>query len=356
MLKTLRITSLIALVLAVCGVLFIVFWGLRENPDIIAYLDSPGVVKQFEDKVTDGGKKELKSPLVDEAHKFALRIDPPPLPKPPMPDKPKPEPKESVKREPPKPEPPGPKGPINAKFTLLATVLCETDSSRSMVLLRQTGNKEEWFWQGERVGNLDIDEVRNGSAIFSQGGRSPQELFVPAKPQTKSLLKAEGTASASSVTGSSSIDVQLGPGSGTSATASAVPSAVNRQPGSVSGSSGLIRIERDRDVSTVRDEISSRIKQVRTVPEPRTPAEQRASIESNIQNIQNIMNQESSSVNEEQREKENEAWMKLLSALQSEKETLKTAEALMKEQNETSEADDKDVSEADTQPTDPNEK
>ena len=178
MLKTLQITSLIVLILAVCGVVLVVFWGLRKDPEILDYLEKPGVVARFEDQAGDGENKELQSPLVAQASAFALRIDPPPPPAPPkQEDKPKPQPTRTVTRTPPpepKPVTPTPKVTSTAKFSLLATVVCESNPDRSMVLLRQTGGKNEWFWQGEKVGHLQVAQVRNGSAIFSQNGRNEQ--------------------------------------------------------------------------------------------------------------------------------------------------------------------------------------
>ena len=61
MLKTLRITSLVAVVLAVCGVLLIVFMALRKDPEIIAYLEQPGVISKFKDQATDAGQQNIES-------------------------------------------------------------------------------------------------------------------------------------------------------------------------------------------------------------------------------------------------------------------------------------------------------
>ena len=144
MLKTLRITSLIALALAVCGVILIIVFGARGDRDIKAYLESPGVTEQFEDKGTEGDKESPKSPLVAQAHAFARRIDPPPPPatqkKPDVPSKAK-----AVRRK--RVEPTPPPRSFSTKFDLLATVLCSSDPTRSMVLLKLGTGKKEWFIQ-----------------------------------------------------------------------------------------------------------------------------------------------------------------------------------------------------------------
>lgn len=339
MLKTLRITSLVAVVLAVCGVFLIVFLGLKEDPDIIAYLDSPGVVEQFKDKVTDSDKKEPKSPLVAQAGAFALRIDPPPPPPPPTPEK-RVEPVRTVQREKPvEVKPPPPPVKVNAKFTLLATVMCQADPSRSMVLLRQAGGKDEWFWQGQRVGNLDIDEVHDGSAVFSQNGRNPQELFVPAKPETKTLLKAQAAPSRTGAAGASTMNVRLDPDTGEPAMITTSDSPVSGRSEGRPLPNRSIRVERGQDASAVRQEVSDRIRRIRTVPKPPSPDEQRASLENSIESIQEIMSNDSSAVSEEQQQREKETWMKMLQILQSEKARLGSDEDTASEQDDTSQAE-----------------
>lgn len=365
MLKTLRITSLIAVVLAVCGVLFIIYLGLKKDPDITAYLDNPGAVGKFKDQVKDGDKKELDSPLVTQAHLFALRINPPAPPKPPKPVEPI-KPKEPVvadgnKREKPTPPPPPPP-PTNTKFTLLATVMCESNPKRSMVLLRQAGNKDEWFWQGDKVGLMEVEDVRDGSAVFSQSGRNKQELFVPVKPEGKSLLKNDATASRVP-SGPGSITTQLGATSESPATA--VTAGQTDTASATASRTG--RIDRSRTTSAssdeARKEVADRIRRIRTVPAPPTPAEQKASLQESISSIQQIMNREDSSISEEQRKQENETWMKLLEALQGEKAKIPEVEtpqpaakdAPAEAQDKTSQADDEGQAETVTPPQDPNE-
>jgi len=191
--KTLRITSLAVSALACCGVCLIIFLTACENLDILAYLNRPGITTKFMN--VDVGPKNLDSPLVFQAQQFARRINPPPPPPPPVTVVRESDPPNEieVKNPPPPPPPPPP------KFVLLATVMCRDNPSRSMVLLRQSGNKDEWFWQGERVGNVDVTEVRNGSAVLTQDGHHPEEYYVPEKPNKKSLLRAEGTAMQSPV-------------------------------------------------------------------------------------------------------------------------------------------------------------
>lgn len=345
MLKTLRITSLIALIAAVGGVITIGIFGLRGNSDILAFLDEPGVVDEAKAKLQPkGDEKEVESPLATQARLFALRIDPPPPPAPKNPPKKEAAPpKETAKRQPPKPKettPPRPKATVNAKFTLLATVMCDANPTRSMALLQQSGGKQEWFWQGERVGHLDIDEVRNGSVVFSQAGRNQQELFVPAKPVVKSLLKGEGAGPAAS-TGPDSIQVTMGTAeTGSTPPPDAVPTVTTSRSAASTAESGRVRLQRTQS-DAERRAVADRLRQ-RTAPKRPSPKEQKASIESNIAGIQEIMSRDTGG-DPEQKKKENESWMKLLKALEGEKTTLDKAARAAEAEEDEKEPSEKDA-------------
>lgn len=337
MLKTLRITSQVVSALAVCGVLFMFFFGLRGDSDIQAYLQNPGIIEQFQAQASKGDDKEPESPLVAQAHEFALRIDPPPPP--PLPSE-EPKVNPDVIRVADTQEPPRPKGPVSAKFELLATVQCEQKPTRSMVLLKEATGKEEWFWLGEKVGHLTIDEVRNGSAIFSQDGRNPQELFVPAKPQVPSLLKSEAITSAALPERPGSIDVQLeegipsaSPVSGqvSSQPAGVVPAAA---PAAIAESSPRNRRLRSaapaNPVASAAAESSSVApipqQPARIMPKQPTPEEKKAAIEKSIQSIQKAMlHQDSNSADSKQREDATKAWRRLIKSLEEEKQNLESA-------------------------------
>lgn len=345
------------MVLAVCGVLFIIYLGLKKDPEITAYLDDPGVVGTLKDQVDKGDKTEIESPLVAQAHLFALRINPPAPPKPPQPVETKPKDPVAtapIPREIPKPQPVQPPVQITTKFTLLATVMCEANPKRSMVLLRQAGNKDEWFWQGETVGQLEVEEVRDGSAVFSQSGRNKQELFVPVKDEVKSLLKNDSTVSR----------IPAGPGSITTQLGSAAESPVTGSPEEAASVTAgrTARIDRSREPSAAsaeaRQEVSDRIRRVRTIPKPPTPAEQKADLDESISTIQEIMNRDDTGLSEEQRQQDNETWKQFLEILQNEKQNIpepEKAEEPANAQEETPQVDDEGPSETETSPRDPNE-
>jgi len=340
---------MIALALAICGVILIIVFGLMGDGGIKTYLEKPGITGQFENKDAEQGTKDPESPLVTQAQAFALRIDPPPPPSPPVEQTPR-EPREEVKdvqREKVEPRvPTPPKPPMSTKFDLLATVLCKSNPSRSMVLLKLGSGAEEWYWQGEQVGHHVIDEVRDGSAVFSQDGRNSQELFVPAKPQTQSLLKADAAVSPRPSGGPGGIDIP-------SDAVSTVPPTISPTERHTSGPAA--RPNLSRAGSAARTSEAGRIQRLRTVPKVKTPQEEKASLEDSIQSIQGLMGREDDVLTEEQRKSENEAWAKLLSALQEEKEKLepavKAAETKAPEPQAEKESEE---SQSDEQTNDPN--
>jgi len=162
-------------------------------------------------------------------------------------------------------------------------------------------------------------------------------MFVPEKPKTKSLLRADaGTSTPTAVRGGSSLNVLIDPESGEPVAASdtSVPTTA------IQGGEGPARIsrsiptERDADVEAMRQEVSSRIRRIRTVPKPPSPAEQKESLESSISSIQEIMSREDEGIDDEMRQKENEAWMKLLQSLQDQKQSIEeTAEGADKNES-----------------------
>jgi len=344
MLKTLRITSIIAVILAFCGAAALVFMGLKENSQVKAVLNNPGIVEQFKDKVKDQDKKDDKSsPLVAQAKAFALRIDPPPPPKPPAPTPQAPT--EVARTAPPKPVIPTPKVQVTVKSDLLATVVCESAPEKSLALLQTSGTKQEWFRQGETVGHLEIKEIRDGSVVFTQSGQNPQEKFVPEKTQVKSILKSENTVSASSRPGSGSI---------------AVPRPALRGSEDTSPDLGpdettpdSVRMVRpiDRTASQPRPDVSQRIQRIRSVPPPPSPQEQKEQIKETMSGIEEIMNRQDESLSEEDREKEKEMWLELMRTLKAESENLEKAV----ETNDSSEAGAEPENADEPTASDPNE-
>ena len=301
MLKTLRVASLVTVILTAIGVITIVVLGLKGDPQIKDFLAKPGIVDELRGESGQGGTQEDKSsPLVALARAVALRFDPPPPPRPVVKDKPTPPP--GTARA--KPVIPQPKVKTSAKFDLLATVVYETAPEKSLALLKTTANKQEWFRQGEKAGHLELQDIRDGSVVFTQGGKNPEEIFVPAKPQGQSLLKGDQPVSTA---GPGSIAAPF-----SDVDAASVPSAVTSE----TTGSGKVRMVRPRPSA------SSRIQRARSVPKPASPQEQTKSLNQTMSGIEEIMSRQDDSASGKDRKKENEMWQKLLKELNTEKEKL----------------------------------
>jgi len=216
-----------------------------------------------------------------------------------------------------RPTPPKPKVQTSVKSDLLATVLYASSPEKSLALF-QMGANQEWFRQGEKVGHLEIKEIRDGSVIFTQGN----EIFVPAKPEVKSFLKGDQKTSTAPHTGPSSVAARLtAPGQG-------------QQPQPAEGldaetaaaekaDSEKVHMTRPIDrTSRPRPDVSARIKRTRSVPKPPSPQEHKESLENTMSGIEDIMNRQDKSLSEEDRKKENEMWKELLDKLNAEKKQL----------------------------------
>ena len=180
MIKTLRITSIIAVVLAVVFFVLPAVFGFRGDKQIEQFLNSAGVIEGFReargDKVED--ERHEISPLVKQAEAFALYLNPPP--------KPKPEPSVSEGKSEPRPV-----GPVTAKFKLVGTSRYALHPELSLALIDEPGKGLYWVRQFSKVGHLIIEQVKDG-LIVVRDGKSTFEL-VAERPEKRSLLKANSS-------------------------------------------------------------------------------------------------------------------------------------------------------------------
>jgi hypothetical protein len=181
MIKTLRITSIIAVVLAVVFFVFPAVFGVRGDKQIEQFLNSAGVIEGFReakgDKVEDS-RREI-SPLVKQAEAFALYLNPPPKPKPPEPSV------SEVKSE------PRPVGPVTAKFKLIGTSRHVLQPELSLALIDEPGKGLYWVRQFSKVGHLIIEQVKDGLVVV-RDGKNTFEL-VAERPEKRNLLKANSS-------------------------------------------------------------------------------------------------------------------------------------------------------------------
>jgi hypothetical protein len=180
MIKTLRITSIIAVVLAVVFFVFPAVFGVRGDKQIEQFLNSAGAIEEFReakgDKVED--RQHEISPLVKQAEVFALYLNPPP--------KPKPEPSvPQVKSE------PRPVGPVAAKFKLIGTSRHVLQPELSLALIDEPGKGLYWVRQSGKVGYLIIEQVKDGLVVVRDGTNTFE--LVAERPGKRSLLKANSS-------------------------------------------------------------------------------------------------------------------------------------------------------------------
>jgi hypothetical protein len=180
MIKTLRITSIIAVVLAVVFFVFPAVFGVRGDKQIEQFLNSAGAIEEFReakgDKVED--ERHEISPLVKQAEAFALYLNPPP--------KPKPEPSVSEGKSEPRPV-----GPVAAKFKLVGTSRYALHPELSLALIDEPGKDLHWVRQFSKVGHLIIEQVKDGLVVV-RDGKNTFEL-VAERPEKRSLLKANSS-------------------------------------------------------------------------------------------------------------------------------------------------------------------
>src|SRR4030042_3544872 len=121
MIKTLRITSIVTVVLAAVFFVFPAVFGVRGDKQREQFLNSAGAIEQF--KEAKGGKSENRgretSPLVKQAEAFALYLNPPP----------KPATEPSMSRGEPRPKA------VSPKFKLVGTSRHELQPEMSLALI-----------------------------------------------------------------------------------------------------------------------------------------------------------------------------------------------------------------------------
>jgi len=178
MIKTLRITIVVAAILAVIGFTFPVVFGGRSNERIEEFLNSPTVIEQFNKAMGNEAKTSdsRSSPLEQQAEAFALYLTPR-------------RPKEAqaaldgVIRP--------ALVPVTPKFRVIATTYYQAQPELSLALIDEPGKGLYWVRQSTKVGHLVIEQVRDSLVVVS-GGKGTFELAVEQKPQM-SLLEGAST-------------------------------------------------------------------------------------------------------------------------------------------------------------------
>lgn len=254
MIKTLRITTVLAAFLAVGFFAFPVVFGYHGDEQIEQFLKLPGAVERF--NKAKGAKvsksKNQVSPLVKQAMVFGFYLNPPPAPAP-------------IKRTPTVRKATLPSVPelpkaFSAKFTLIGTSYYSARPERSWAYIDEPGKGRHWVRQGSKVAHLLVEQVKNGSIVVKD--RDKSVTLVAVRKPKKSLIKGENTAETAAALPGASASItsrvlsQIGTGEGPE-------SVVSKASSGIKSSGQRQAIARKGPASVLRKPPSATIKSVR---------------------------------------------------------------------------------------------
>jgi hypothetical protein len=194
MMKTLRIGSVLT-ALVVCGALvYPAVFAADSNAPVAEAGGLISAIEQFRQahggNAKDDGTQE--SPLVRQAAAFANYLDPPPPPRPV---------RAPVKGRPGAfgttegfAEPVIEKKPIliNVRFKVIATSHYPKRPEKSFALIQEVGKGTfRWVKPGEKIGHLQVDEIKDGSMVVSNG-KDLQEVGPERLPKVNLLKIPKG--------------------------------------------------------------------------------------------------------------------------------------------------------------------
>ena len=185
MIKTLRITSILAAALAITIVGFFVFrivYGVQSDEKIKDFLSSPGVIEKF--KKAEGNRSKTSSgqnpPLVQQAQAFALYLNPP-VSKNTQVGRNATNISAQLKTTP--------------KFPVIGISYYEGRPEMSMALIDEPGKGIHWVKQSTTVGHFFIEQIKNDLVIVKSG----TETFKLAAEREPSNSKSPPQSNSSSV-------------------------------------------------------------------------------------------------------------------------------------------------------------
>ena len=168
MIKTLRTTSVALVVLAAVFIVLSAVYGSESDQEIEKLLESPGALEKFNKaKGAKPGRSETP-PLVTEAKKFALYLNPPA-------EAPKRRP--SSERSKPGFKPPEPKKDFSIKFDLIGVSYYSAHPDRSLALIDEPGKGLVWVTQGSEIGHSVIEQIKQGVVVV-RSGKTTSELTI----------------------------------------------------------------------------------------------------------------------------------------------------------------------------------
>jgi len=189
MIKTLRITSVAAAILAVIFFVFSVVFGVRSDEGTEEFLALPGAI---ENSRKASGNKDKKSesqisPLVEQAVAFALYLNP-------LEPKETPTIRETTSVA-------STALSVTPKFKVVGISYYEERPELSMAFINEPGKDPHWVRQSSNVGHLVIEQIKDNLVIV-RGTKGTFEIAVEERPQI-SLLEGGSSVSREAVGGRS---------------------------------------------------------------------------------------------------------------------------------------------------------
>jgi hypothetical protein len=174
MIKTLRITSIGAAILAAVIIVFSVVFGVRSDEKIEEFINSPTVMEKFNKAMGNKVKTSQSetSPLVKQAGSFALYLNPPKSRAPSTPTGRG----GAIARVP----------AVTPKFKVIGTSYYEGRPDLSLALIDEPGKGLHWVRQGGQVGHLSIKQIKDSLVVVSDNGRT-YELAAEQQPEPSLL-------------------------------------------------------------------------------------------------------------------------------------------------------------------------
>ena len=171
MIKTLRITSFLAAILAITFFVTLVVYGVHKDENIEKYLNSPDIITQFITAKGSLAKTDDNqiSPLVQQAQAFSLILNPP-------------KPKETARTPSTGRSKPNvaTEPSVKPKFTVKGTSYFKANPELSMVLIDEPGKGTHWVRQSAMVGHLLIEDVKDGLVVV-KSSEGTYELKIEEK-------------------------------------------------------------------------------------------------------------------------------------------------------------------------------
>jgi len=171
MIKTLRITTVVAVILMGIFFVFSVVFGIRDDERIKRFPDSPGVIEKFENSADNKARisENQVSPLVQQAETFALYLKP----------------KSETKKDRPvlRPTSVALGLDVTPKIKVFGTSYCVNNPEMSLALIDEPGKGWHWVRQSSKVGHLQIEQIKNGLVVVKSSNET-FEIAIEPSPET----------------------------------------------------------------------------------------------------------------------------------------------------------------------------